>query len=237
MGPTLYIDSSEERIYAPAVELYTEILLRRLAPLFNDLDREQEAATEAAFHRFGWSDDVEGAAEAAYEAGISHVILFQEMRSIFIAAGVSGLFHLFERQLYRFLNGELERFGWTDKKTGKKTTPNIDCWRDAIECVQRFSILHGGKGQTLEQALSSVDLNELREVANAVKHGPGRALNALKGMAAVVASPSRVERDGTARLHTHFGLPIVIDQEDILRYRDAILGVWKAHGLFEWAGE
>src|SRR6185312_11195078 len=105
----------------------------------------------------------EGVLEAAYEHAFDAAIQFMEMRSVFLTTGVSGLFHLFERQLYRHLNKELA--AWLQ-------TP-ITEWRDVAFIIPKFD----GKWGRLHPCLNLVeafrdpDLQELRLVANAVKHG------------------------------------------------------------------
>ena len=71
----------------------------------------------------------------------------------------------------------------------------VDDWRKALECAKEFSFCDGKPEQTLYRVLCSPDLIELREVANAIKHGPGRALEALHKMGAVVVDKSRIEKD------------------------------------------
>src|SRR5262249_11850989 len=96
-------------IFAPQINGYCDILLTRIDPIFEDVDGEQERAGRdymtAAASWYG--DDEQGAAEAAYEHAVESAMQFIEMRAAFMAVGVSGLFHLLEKQLYRHLNNEL----------------------------------------------------------------------------------------------------------------------------------
>ena len=73
-----------------------------MAPIFDDVEAEQQRSADAVLAAEGWGpDDYEAAIEAAFEISTDHAIAFFEMRSVFLATGVSGLFHLFEKQLYK----------------------------------------------------------------------------------------------------------------------------------------
>lgn len=205
-------------------------------PIFEDVEGEQRRATEEAFAAGHWHQDEESAAEAAYDEGIAQAIMFMEMRTVFIATGVAGLFHLFEKQLYRFLNDEIGRYRFMIRHKKQDVPLVIGKWEDAEALIKAFPVILRiwGDGRTLIDAITSRDLAELREVANAVKHGPGRALDALKAMNAVVVDPARVEGDYTVGEFSSFGLPIVIHVDDVIRYRDAILFFWGVQGDFGW---
>ena len=66
--------------------------------------------------------------EAAYEHGKKMALQFFEMRAVFLATGVSGLFHLFERQRYLHINKELR--DWLGNP--------IATWRDLEDLVPKF---------------------------------------------------------------------------------------------------
>jgi len=86
-------------VFAPDIEGYCNILLNRINPIFEDVDGEQErAAQEFMSAAASWyGEDYQGAAEAAYEHAHDSAMQFMEMRAVFMATGVSGLFHLFEK--------------------------------------------------------------------------------------------------------------------------------------------
>ena len=108
--------------YTPAVRLYADTLLDRVVPLFDDPDAEQERIGQETMRALStYYDDEGAAAEIAYERAIDGALMFMEMRGLFLATGTAGLFHLFERQLYKFLNHELERFGAVER---------VKDWRD-----------------------------------------------------------------------------------------------------------
>ena len=100
-----------DRRFSPSIESYCDILIDRIVPVFDDPGGEQKKAADDFLKvASSWfSDDYGSAVEAAREHASDHMMQFLEMRAVFLATGVSGLFHLFEKQLYRHVNKEVER--------------------------------------------------------------------------------------------------------------------------------
>lgn len=216
------------RYFAPPIESYAEILLNRVIPIFDDVDGEQERASDEVLSSSGWGpDNYEHAMETAYEVGVDRALQFMELRSVFLATGVSGLFHLFEKQLYKHMNRELR--GWLVKP--------LNDWRDVRTIIEKLThkMGHDDRETTeLLDAFSDPHLNELHLVANAVKHGDGRSLEQLKSTGAAVVSADRLENDWTVGAFSILNVNVAILSEDVERYRDAILRFWSTEGTF-WA--
>lgn len=100
------------RHFAPPIEGYCNILRKHIILIFDDVEGErQRTANEfmsAAASRYG--DDYCGAVNAAFDHAQNQILQFMELRSVFLTIGVSGLFHLFEKQIYLHINKELK--GW-----------------------------------------------------------------------------------------------------------------------------
>lgn len=215
------------QLFAPPIEGYTDILLSKVIPLFDDVDGEQQRITDAVMQSKHWGpDDHERASEAAIEVSRDHILQFMEMRSVFLAAGVSGLFHLFEKQLYRHLNRELR--DWL--------TAPINEWSDAAKVIERLVNRYDKptNANELLQNFSNEDLKELRHVAHAVKHGEGRSTEALKKMDAPVVNPSRINNDWTIGEFSILNVAVSVSPSDVMRYRDAVLAFWRTTGTY-WA--
>lgn len=224
---SIAFDSSSYRYFAPDIVSYTEILLQRVAPIFDDLDGEEERAARKVLDHPGWGpDDYEAAIEAANDRGRDAAIQLMEMKSVFLATGVSGLFHLFERQIYRHLNKELQ--DWLENP--------INQWRDVEKLVPKFRQRWRKEGEDLAfiQAFQHPDLIELRYVANAVKHGEGPAYKQLLSMNARVVNPSSLAEDWTIGPYSIFGVNLSILPKDVERYQNAILRFWRLEGTY-WA--
>jgi hypothetical protein len=133
---------------------------------------------------------------------------------------------LFERQLYRHLNKELA--AWLQ-------TP-ITEWRDVAFIIPKFDGKWGRPHPCLNlvEAFRDPDLQELRLVANAVKHGQdGQSYRHLQRLCAPVLDKARLD-DEWSGSYTVLGIEISVQPRDVERYRDAILRFWSLDGTF-WA--
>jgi hypothetical protein len=130
-------DFSVTNRFAPEIEGYCDILLNRIAPIFEDGDGEGQRAMDAFIKsaaKHARDEDYDDVVEAAYDHAQAAELQFLEMRGVFLATGVSGLFHLFERQLYLHVNKELKR--WLTKP--------IALWRDLEDLIPHFNRLQFG---------------------------------------------------------------------------------------------
>ena len=224
-GVSLQFDSSVQDYFSGDINAFADILIRRLMPIFDDVEAEHQRAGEEFLASYkGNPDDYDSAMEGAYEHANDHAMRFAEMRDVFVAVGVAGLFHLFEKQVYRHTNNEL-RYN-LDKP--------IAHWRDVTFLVERLR--HKREGDSFQpsselvDAFKNPDLIELQNVANAVKHGQdGAAFKALQQSGARV-----VGEDPNLAAFSILRVTLTLTPEDIIRYRDAILGFWRLRGEF-WA--
>ena len=213
--------------FAPHIESYCDILLNRIDPIFEDVEGEQKRVAdnflEVAASWYG--DDYDSAVDAAFDHARDHALQFMEMRAVFLATGVGGLFHLFEKQLCKHINKELKR--WLESPVTK--------WRDLNELIPKFD-RKWGQNQPCPDLLNAFrddDLNELRLVANAVKHGDtGLSYKQLLKNKARVVDPARLEDDWTVGLYSIFTVNLSVQADDIKRYRNAVLRFWRIDGEF-----
>jgi hypothetical protein len=222
--PVVCFGSWNDSMFGSPIRQYAEILTSRVMPLFDDLDGERQRIADEILNASGWGpDDYEAAMDTAYEHSRDHTIQFMELRTVFLATGVAGLFHLFEKQLYQFLNHELRR----------NITKKIDCWEQAANAVDALDQPRGPDGRTaLQVAFNDVAIKELRLVANVVKHGEGRSYDDLKVMGARVVEAERLKEDFTIGPYSVFGVALAIDRDDIERYVAALLSFWALKGNF-----
>jgi hypothetical protein len=224
-GVGLFFDYSVQQYFSPDIEAFCDILLRRLIPVFDDVEAEQQRAGNEFLAAYkGDPDRYDDLMEAAYDHSISHAMRFHEMRDVFLAVGVSGLFHLFEKQVYRHLNRDLRRY-FADP---------FAHWRDVEELVGKLTFKLEDRGcvpsTELTDAFRDPDLVELQRVANVVKHGQdGSAYRAL-----VESNSNVVGPEPHLAPFSIFRVSLSLTPEDVMRYRDAILRFWALRGEF-WA--
>lgn len=216
------------RYFVPNIDSYCDILLNRIDPIFMDVDAEEKRVYEeflASASTYYSDDDADTAYEAAYEHAREHCYQFVEMRSIFLTTGVSGLFHLFEKQLYLHINKELKH--WL-------ATP-VTSWRDLEDLIPKFDRKRGVDVVCLDfvEAFRNADLKELRLVANTIKHGSdGQSYKEPVRSGAVVVDEERVKEDWTAGPYSTFGVNLSVQVDDVRRYQAAIKRFWEVDGTF-----
>lgn len=211
-------------VFAPEIEAYVRILLERVLPIFDDVDGEADRAAQEVLASPSWGAySYEDALEAAHDRSIESALQFMELRSVFLTMGAAGLFHLFEKQVYKHFNTEL-RYWFTA----------ITEWNDIEEIIKKLigPIDEDGARTKLQARFSDADLYELRLVANAIKHGEGRSYSQLMKMGALVVNENRLQNDWTVGTHSILRVNIAMLPEDIERYRDAILRFWRIDGNF-----
>jgi hypothetical protein len=217
------------RRFAPEIESYSDILLNRIDPIFEDVDGEAHRAMDgfiASMSSRAREEDYDDVVQAAYDHAQETALQFTEMRAVFLTTGVSGLFHLFERQLYLHINKELR-----DWLTGP-----VALWRDLQDLIPRFDNKWHEDSPCMDfiDAFNDPDLRELRLVANTVKHGgDGSSYKQLVNMRAAVVDRQRV-KDEFAGPDTVLGVAIAVQRADVERYRKSILRFWRLNGTF-WA--
>ncbi len=216
------------RSFVPDLHAYCDILLHRIAPVFDDVEGEQQRAAEAFMSAAAawYEDDQSSAADAAYEHAQEVALQLIGMRAVFLATGVSGLFHLFEKQLYRHINKELQ--DWLD-------TP-ITHWGDLAKLLPAFDRKWGQDPpcQNLINAFHDNDLQELNLVANVIKHGDnGPSYKRLVKSGARVVDKSRID-NLSAGPYSFLKASVSVCKDDVERYRDAVLRFWKPDGTY-WA--
>jgi len=218
-----------EDIFQKPVNHYCDILINRIDPIFAKPDEEFERSAQEFMEVAGswYGDDVYEAGQAAHEHAFETVWQFVEMRPVFLATGVSGLFHLFEKQLYRHVNRELQQF----------LTTKISDWRSIQQLISQFKWKVGDDKECLDliNTFNDQNLRELRLVANAVKHGEnGRSYHDLVNMRAPVVDAARLRDNGTVGPLSVLNVNLSVQIDDVIRYRNAIGRFWSLKDAF-WA--
>jgi len=213
------------QLYRDQIDRLVDTLTVRLLPTFDSVHAEVEAIQREAYRANNerandgnWLDP-QTAHDAAFEASSVHfdsvLDLHQGLQNMFAVT----LYHLFEQQVRAFhvrvLHHKPLKFGPDVMKAWDKTLP------DPVLTTEQLS-----------------GLDELRLVANAVKHGDGASAQEL-----YTAAPhlflADYEQDAlddpTVIVHKPdigtplFGQDLFVRLDDIHRYRQLLNGIWSAY--------
>jgi hypothetical protein len=213
------------QLYRDQIDRLVDTLTVRLLPTFDSVHAEVEAIQREAYRANNerandgnWLDP-QTAHDAAFEASSVHFDIVLDLRQGLQNMFALTLYHLFEQQVRAFhvrvLHHKPLKFGPDVMKAWDKTLP------DPVLTTEQLS-----------------GLDELRLVANAVKHGDGASAQEL-----YTAAPhlflADYEQDAlddpTVIVHKPdigtplFGQDLFVRLDDIHRYRQLLNGVWSAY--------
>ena len=217
--------------FVPALNLLVEVLERRLLPTFreSDINHEAEAVADEAWESFmsmpgTGEEDLSNFAELAQEAALEHYLLVTGIRQGVVNMFAAGLYHAFEQQLLYFHREELLPYSHQHDAAQLKVSK------------VKEQLAERGIGLASFRAWGLVE--ELRLLANAVKHAEGESAAQLR-----LARPDLFEEprlqglglDVTPEISRPIYLPMIGDDifvtvDDLMRYRDALIEFWRELG-------
>ncbi|MDD2991748.1 hypothetical protein [Zoogloea sp.] len=213
------------QLYRDQIDRLVDTLTVRLLPTFESVHAEVEAIQREAYHANherandgNWLDP-QMAHDVAFEASIMHFDIVLDLRQGLQNMFAVTLYHLFEQQVRTFhvrvLNHKPLKFGSDVLKAWDKTLTD-----PVLSTEQRSG------------------LDELRLLANTVKHGDGASAQELYTAAPhlfLADYEQDVLDDPTVVVHKPdigtplFGQDLFVRLDDIQRYRQLLNGVWSAY--------
>jgi len=159
------------RIFAKQISHFCAAVEARFLPTFDSLEAEAEAAKDAEWERLGQIIDPEYAdeatlAEQAHEVGIDYYMSMERVRQTLINLSVAALYHLFEQQLLLFHRRQVLH-------------PKEENDKDLIN-TKEFKTRLSVAGLQIETLKSWAKIEELRVVANTIKHAEGTSADKLR---------------------------------------------------------
>lgn len=211
--------------FCPQISAMVDVLEKRLLPAFHDIDKEAETVSNDKWERFmsrpgTGEEDPADLAEAAEQAGISHYILLQGIRQGMLNLFAAALYHLFEQQAILFLRKEL-------LCSAEEEKPQL--FR-----IEEFKKRMKERGIDVEGFSSWPKVDEVRLVANSVKHAEGSSTRALHEK-----RPDLFKHPDLGSIQPSFAAPatpvrlplagedVYVSLDDIRQYRDALMEFWR----------
>ncbi len=159
--------------FVPQLSAIIETLERRLIPQFEGINAEAEKVSEEAWDRFmsmpsTGDEDPGDFAEAAQEAGVLHYSLMNGIRQGMLNLFAVALYHAFEQQLMLFYRKEVLH-------PAEENDLKLFALSVLTERLHNF-------GVAVEELPSWNEVNELRIVANTVKHAEGSSARKLRSI-------------------------------------------------------
>lgn len=219
-----------QEVFVPQVSAFCDAIINRLLPTFAEIDKEADQATQAEYERLGslpagvytaW--DMGDIAEQALEAGLTYYQALEGVRQSVLNLAVAALYHMLEQQLMFFHRRQVLHPSEEDITSKLKIT----------ELKKR--LLDGGIDIKSLESWSKV--NELRLVANSVKHAEGASSEQLRKLRQdLFVNPSLQDENlslsaSTPKVYLPLaGEDIYVTSDDLEDYRSAVVLFWEEFG-------
>jgi hypothetical protein len=214
-----------QREFVKEAQTLVDVLEQRILPTFANIEQESELVSSETWNNFmsapGTGDeDHSELADAATQMGVEHYMLLSGMRQGIVNMVTAALYHMFEQQMMLFLRRELldlheennSKLFSTQEVEARLRKHGID-----ITKLGTWSII-----------------DELREVANSIKHAEGRATKRLQTLRPDLFKEPGLPEFGQWHLHANrrvfqplSGQDIYVSLEDVRSYRDAVCTFWQ----------
>ena len=212
------------QIWIPEIEVLQETIEKRVLPSFSMIEQESEAVREAERNRLnflaGPDTDPGDLAEAVHEAGVDYYIMRDNARQAVINIFAVALHHLVEQQQLVLLRREL--------------LPKSD--EDDYTLLKRKILVSAlvERGIDITTFSSWARSEELKLLANTVKHADGDSADLLAKLRPDLFTPPVLKREESSplyglvgRVYTPLaGTDLYLTDEDLTEYFTNAVGFW-----------
>ncbi len=214
-------------VFIPELSLIQRAVLTRVLPAFNNIEAEAETAEREAWERLstvaGADSDPAAHAEQARDAGIERYLMLKSIRQATKNLFSVAVSHLVEQQQLFLLRRMFLPLDETDQH--------------ALLKHREFITRSNAAGVNIQNLEGWVELEELRLVANAVKHAEGPAVAQLRNRRPDLFKSPVFSQEADTKLLTAqgevyrplFGEDLFVTDADLDRYFLAAEQFWQAY--------
>lgn len=215
-------------VFAAHCSRFVEAIETRVLPAFDSLEREADEAADAEWDRLGNlpgdpDRDMSDLAEQATEAGVDYFMSMVGVRQSLLNISAAALSHMVDQQLLFFLRRAVLH-------PSEEDDPDL---MDISILTDRLL----AAGLDLRVMPTWETLQELRLVANTVKHAEGRSAAKLRKLRPelFVLPESREDSDEELVSAPHVYLPLAgedvyVTMDDLRAYSEAVARFWEEFG-------
>lgn len=216
--------------FIPQVNAFCDAVINRVLPTFAGIAKEADDVVQAEYQRIGSLStaesevlDMADIAERAQEAGLVYYEALEGVRQALTNLAAAALYHMFEQQLLLFHRKQVlhpvEEDDISKIKTGELKKRLLD------------------GGLDIESLESWPKVDELRLVANCVKHAEGVSSEKLRKLRSdLFVHPASRDEDlawlpSSARVYLPLaGQDVYVTVDDFEAYRSAVVSFWEEFG-------
>ncbi len=212
--------------FVAVITYYAQSLEKKILPAFANITDEADLVAQQAEERMGQyfdpdRDDPAAYTEAAYDESVDFFIMADGIRGGILNMFTAGLYHLFEQQLLKIHRQEL-------LNAVESRPPVADSLLKIAEIKRRLL----DRDIDIERFPSWQKLDELRLVANTVKHADGVSCGQLKTRRPDLFVHPATDRSLGMDLSFHqvvqplAGEDLFIQIDHFMEYADAVKAFW-----------
>ncbi len=173
MKSQIYLHITTRNIFKSTIFSYQKVLNDRLFSNFENIEIEAEKYASDYYNELGKQPandtiDMSDIADIALDKSIEFYEELSYVKYAFTATCISGIYHIWEQQVRKFLYDELRHDFSID--FSEFCNKGIE---DIKKIFYRFNL-------NIEKLKCWPKLDELRLLSNVIKHGDGKSLKALK---------------------------------------------------------
>ena len=228
MRAQLYLDNQARKMLKEPFETFAKTYDERIIPIFSSLGEETHTIAETKHKALAenFNPELEDPGEyavMAWEAGLEHYESMSLMQYNMRLMWISTLYQFWEQQVRKFVFEEGTRTHKFIDKKGNVIDFESFCARGIDDIKDAFNKF----GQDLEKLKSWPKIEELRLLANVIKHGEGRSSKNLKRLRPDYFDAGIISADLLGLYKTTLGERVLnIEDSEYKIYCDAILEFW-----------
>ncbi len=228
MKALLYLFDELRSKFKEPYQLYIDTYTTRIAPIFENIEDEANEVAEKHFNEAGANYDPDyhdpsDYAESAWEKGLEHYEGLALMQYNTQLMWITTMYQFWEQQVRKFLFQEISRTHTMYDKKGKEVKFKDFCVRGIDDIKSEFLDFNFD----LENLSKWSDMNELRLLANVIKHGEGWSATQLEKInPRLFKSPTTNSNLMELYKTTLNDIALNVDESDFLRYANSLINFW-----------
>lgn len=226
----LYLYKKLREKFQRPYDYYLDIYFNKIKVVFENIEEEANEVSQDYYEEMGQyfdpdRTDIDSIVDSAFEKGLEYYEAVSLIRYNNQLMWISTMYQFWEQQVRKFLFDEITHSGVTlYNEKGCEIEFKNYCTRGINDIKREFADF----GQDLEDLESWSDINELRLLANVIKHGDGGSATDLELLRPDFFK-SEITENVLLKIHrTVLNEQVLkISDTDFTKYKVALQGFWR----------
>lgn len=230
MNAQLYLYKQLKDRFKKPYDYYIDVYNKKIKVVFENLEEEANSIAQNHYEELGQYFDPDrhdeaDFADSAFEKGLEYYEAVSLVKYNNQLMWISTMYQFWEQQVRKFLYDEITHSGYTlvDKK-GQEIGFKRYCANGIREIKEEFISF----GQNLEELECWSTIDELRLLANVIKHGEGGAATKLEKLRPDLFK-SEITENNLLKIHrTVLNEQVLnVSDSDYIKYKEALQSFWE----------